>query len=164
MTRSSRTSWTVVALATLWLGAGGCELEMEDGEMEAGDPAQEAEGAVENPEPEPIFHPVPEPAPDYVVVAVRDLQDIVQYGGTYTTGSLVRNIGTGDATTDSTTTYFLSPDATRGGDFTVGQVTAVPPLAAGAQNIAGLNLVIPKNIPSGAYFLFACADGRKTVP
>ena len=105
----------------------------------------------------------PKPAPDLVEAAVSDPPASVARGGTFLIADTALNQGTAPAGA-STTRYYLSTDAVKGGDKSLAGSRAVAALAAGAANAAtATSVTVPKNTPLGLYYLLACADDKKAV-
>jgi subtilase family serine protease len=63
----------------------------------------------------------------------------------------------------STTRYYLSLDATLGGDKLLTGTRPVGTLAPGATSPGTVNVTIPTSTAAGSYFLLACADDTKMV-
>lgn len=123
-----------------------------DGDREEGDPRTAATDQA-----------IVGPAPDYVLTQVTDPPAGALNGASFSITTTVRNVGDAAAIASSTTRYFLSIDRAQGGDRRFAQTTTVPPLAVGASDAQTALLTLPRNTPSGTYFIVACADAGAVV-
>jgi cysteine-rich repeat protein len=110
-----------------------------------------------------IARSVAGPAPDYVVTQLGDPPPAAVNGGAFVITTTVSNVGTVDAAISSTTRYVLSVDQVAGSDIAFRQTATVPVLAAGAADTQTVILAIPGGVPSGEYFILACADRRNDI-
>jgi cysteine-rich repeat protein len=113
---------------------------------------------------ESVARPVAGPAPDYVVTQLADPPPAAVNGMAFLLATTVSNVGTAGAAASSTTRYVLSEDQLVGGDIAFRQTASVPALAVGAVDAQTITLAIPSGVPSGRYFILACADRRNLVP
>ncbi len=106
--------------------------------------------------------------PDLVVPAAPTVPTQVRAGEGFTVSFGVQNVGAGATYAGSwQDAVFLSPDVVigNGNDVQVANITrsaAVP--AGGGYAVAGLNAVVPADLPPGQYFVFIRTDanGRQT--
>jgi subtilisin family serine protease len=104
----------------------------------------------------------PTPAPDLVEASVSDPPPTAARGAFFSVTDTVLNQGTAAAGA-STTRYYLSTDAVRGGDKTLTGSRAVPGLAANVSSTGTVSVQVPSGTSVGTYFLLVCADDKKAV-
>jgi cysteine-rich repeat protein len=109
-----------------------------------------------------LVEAIASPAPDYVVSLVSDPPPAAVNGASFPISVKVTNAGDASATIASTTRFFLSLDRLVG-SRAFAQAAVVPALAIAASDTQSVTLVIPSGVPSGSYFVLACADGRKNI-
>jgi subtilase family serine protease len=96
--------------------------------------------------------------PDLVEIRVSDPPANAPAGSTFRVTDKVKNRGKGPIA-PTTTRYFLSTDTLRkGADQRLTGTRAVPALGPGDVSTGRVNVTIPRDTPSGTYFLLACAD------
>lgn len=109
------------------------------------------------------FSVLPPARPDLVELSVSSPPASIRRKGTFSVTDRVRNQGTG-ASAASMTRYYLSSDAVRnGGDQLLTGTRSVPALAAGTESAGTVSVKVPNSMPTGSYFLLACADDRNSV-
>lgn len=86
-------------------------------------------------------------------------------GDTFSASDTVANQGGSTTTLGTTSRYYLSLDAVRGGpDILLTGSRAVPILAANATSAGGVSVTIPSSTTPATYYLLACADDPAQVP
>jgi glucose/arabinose dehydrogenase len=109
------------------------------------------------------FVPAASGTPDLRETAVTNPPASALLGGKFSVTDTVRNAGSAPAAA-TTTRYYLSLDAAKGGgDKLLSGTRAVPSLAAGGQAAGTVTVTIPSSTAVGTYFLLACADDLKVV-
>lgn len=99
--------------------------------------------------------------PDLLVSALTAPSTVVR-GTAFSVADATRNDG-GAATAVTTTSYYLSTNATfDAGDVLLGSRT-VNPLTPAATDVGGASITVPVGQPTGNYYLIAKADGPNTV-
>jgi uncharacterized repeat protein (TIGR01451 family) len=105
----------------------------------------------------------PGPLPDLRVSSIADPPTSRAQGTTFQVTDSTRNAGLADAG-GSRTRYYLSRFTTFGASAQLlTGVRNIGPLAAGATNSGSRNVTIPLEMPTGNYWLFACADDTGLV-
>jgi hypothetical protein len=106
---------------------------------------------------------LPSGVPDLAVTSVSDPTAVVEIGGSFDVDDTQRNLGTWVAAA-STTRFYLSADAVRGGaDKRLAGQRAVPALAAGASSTGRTRVTVKAAVPPGRYRLLGCADDLRDV-
>lgn len=101
--------------------------------------------------------------PDLVEIALGDPPAVAAPGGRFAVADTVRNQGA-VASLGSTTRYYLSADAGRGGgDVLLSGTRPVPALPANGSAGGTVTVTIPTTVPVGLYYLLACADDALVV-
>jgi hypothetical protein len=97
--------------------------------------------------------------PDLVVTMVSNPLASVAPGGTFEVTATVRNGDIGATAGASSTRFYLSLNATKGGsDHRLSGTLSVPGLIVGATYTDTVTVTVPSTVPPGTYFLIACAD------
>jgi hypothetical protein len=106
---------------------------------------------------------VPAGMPDLQVTSLSGPPTTVELGRSFVVDDTQRNAGNWPAGA-STTRFYLSTDALRGGaDKRLAGSRAVPGLAEDASSSGTASLTVKESVPRGTYFLVACADDLKAV-
>lgn len=101
--------------------------------------------------------------PDLVVAALT-APTTAGAGRAITVNATVRNQATAVITAPaSTLAFYLSGDATFGGDTRLAETRAIGPLPKDATSAGATSLTIPAGMPAGTYFLIAVADDLRVV-
>ena len=104
--------------------------------------------------------------PDVVMTDVTPNAAGVQAGNTLSVTDTVKNQGTGPADSSFMIAYSLSTNTTYGDgdDVAITTTRVVSPLAAGVDDTATTDLLIPGATPPGAYYVCAKADSTSALP
>ena len=103
----------------------------------------------------------PETTADFTETYVSAPPAAVVVGGSFKVTDTVQNIGVTAA--KSVTHYYIS-SATTGTGYLLSGSRAVPPLAVNAISTGTATVTVPSGVPSGVYYLGACANDTRTVP
>jgi subtilase family serine protease len=102
-------------------------------------------------------------APDLVETYVSKPPASVIVEDSFVVTDRVKNKGNGDDTAPTTTRYYLSSTPDKTSRKLLDGARSVPVLAVGATSQGSAEVTIPGNIPSGTYYLLACADDLKAI-
>jgi hypothetical protein len=101
--------------------------------------------------------------PDLQTTSLSNPPATAEIGRPFIVSDTASNGGTWPAAA-STTRFYLSTDAVRGGsDRRLTGTRAVPVLAVGASSTGTTSLAAKASVPPGTYYLIACADDKKAV-
>jgi subtilase family serine protease len=102
--------------------------------------------------------------PDLTASNVSSPPASVGVGTSFAVTDTVTNQGTATAA-ESTTRYYLSPGAVKGGDAVLlTGMRPVPALPPGATSASSVTIRVPDGVDTRVYFLIACADDLDVVP
>jgi len=101
--------------------------------------------------------------PDLIVVSVSNPPAMIFPGSSFSVTDITRNNGQSLAQLTSITRYYLSRDLSVGGDLPIGYRVVSAGLEAGISSTGTTSVLVPATIPSGSYYLLACADDANMV-